>query len=106
MGRSILKEPFKQSRSGSMDDMWRSLFMAIGIMVIIVGLESMVIDSATLFAAAEANAVDLVDPTGPPAPATRVWSPGEAFPWIALAIGAVTIVYAFTLPKRFKRAEG
>ncbi len=89
-----------------MNVMWRSLFMALGIMAILVGIESMVIDSATLFAATQSSAANLVDPTGPPSPSTRVWSPGEAFPWIAMAIGAVTIVYAFTLPKRFRRADG
>lgn len=84
--------------------MWRSLFLALGVMAIIVGLESMVIDSANLYAASEAEASSFVNPTGTPSPATKVWKPKEWFPWVITAVGAVVIIYAFTLPKRFGKA--
>ncbi|MEM9588860.1 MAG: hypothetical protein AAGA03_16385 [Planctomycetota bacterium] len=83
--------------------MWRSFFLAIGIMAIIVGIESMLIDSATLYAAGQSSAAEFIDPTADPAPATKVWTPGEAFPWVTLAGGAIVVLYAFTIPQRFRR---
>ncbi|MCM2370486.1 hypothetical protein [Aporhodopirellula aestuarii] len=87
--------------------MWRSLFLAIGIMVIVVGVETMFIDSASVYAAAESTAVNFVDPSAPPAPTTTTWQPGEKFPWAMLAIGTIIVLYAITLPKRWhKHGEG
>lgn len=83
--------------------MWRSLFIAFGVMAIIVGLESMVIENANLYAAAESSAASFVDPSGPPAYTVRSWVPGEAFPWMLLFVGAVIVLYAITLPRRFHR---
>lgn len=86
--------------------MWRSLFMAIGIMAIIVGVESLLIDSANVYAAAESSAADFVDPGIAPAQRIETWTPGERFPWMMLAVGSVVVLYAVTLPKRWRRGEG
>lgn len=86
--------------------MWRSLFMALGIMAIIVGVESLLIDSASVYAAAESTAVDFIDPGTAPAQTIETWTPGERFPWMMLAIGTVVVLYAITLPKRWHRHEG
>lgn len=83
--------------------MVRSLFLAIGIMLIVVGVESMFIDSATMHAAAESKSVDFSGMGGPPAASTKAWQPGEKFPFAMLAIGAIVVVYSNTLPKRFAR---
>jgi len=83
--------------------MWRSLFMALGIMAIILGVETLLIDQATVYAAAESSAVDFMDPGATPAQTTKIWEPGERFPWAMLAIGAVVVLYAITLPKRWHR---
>lgn len=84
--------------------MWRSLFLAIGIMAVIVGVESMLIDNASLYAAADSNASDFVNPGSAPAQTIKTWTPGERFPWALLAVGAVIILYAITLPKRWNHA--
>ncbi|TWU04026.1 hypothetical protein [Neorhodopirellula pilleata] len=81
--------------------MWRSLFMALGIMAIIIGVETLLIDSASMYAAAESTAADFIDPGATPALRTEVWEPGEKFPWAMLAIGTVIVLYAITLPKRW-----
>lgn len=86
--------------------MWRSLFLAVGIMVIVLGIETMFIESASVYAAAESTATDFVDPGTTPAQTTKVWQPGEKFPWAMIAIGAIIILYAITLPKRWRRGEG
>lgn len=83
--------------------MWRSFFLACGIMAIIVGVESMLIENANMYAAAESAASDFIDPSGPPAYTVKPWTPGEAFPWALLFIGGVVVLYAITLPKRFHR---
>jgi len=86
--------------------MWRSLFLAIGIMVIVLGVETMFIDSANVYAAAESSAVDFIDPGTTPAQRTKAWEPGEKFPWAMLAVGTIIVLYAITLPKRWHRGEG
>lgn len=87
--------------------MWRSLFMALGIMAIIVGVETLLIDSADMYAAAESTAADFIDPGAVPAMRTEVWQPGEKFPWAMLAIGTIVVLYAITLPKRWhKHGDG
>jgi hypothetical protein len=84
--------------------MWRSIFVAAGIMFIIVGVECLVIDSADFYSAAETNARSFANPLGQPSVGTREWRPKEWFPWAFLSLGAITVLYAFTLPKRFGRA--
>ncbi|QDV65042.1 MULTISPECIES: hypothetical protein [Crateriforma] len=84
--------------------MWRSFFLALGIMAIIVGLESMVIESANFYGAAETTAADFANPTAAPSYSIKSWTPGEAFPWVLLFVGAIVVIYAFTLPQRFNRA--
>ena len=86
--------------------MWRSLFLAIGFMTMIVGIESMLIESATVYAAGEASAVDFADPNGAPSKATKVVKPGEFVPWALISGGAIIVIYAFTLPKRFPIGAG
>ena len=47
--------------------MWRTLFIALGVMAMIFGLECMIIDSATIYAGRESTMLDFFDPTGTPA---------------------------------------
>ncbi len=84
--------------------MWRSLFLAIGTMLIIVGIEAMLIESATVYAAAESSASEFMDPTGSPAYRTREIVPGEWTPWVILGFGAVIVLYAYTLPQRWRKS--
>ncbi len=86
--------------------MWRSFFIAVAIMMIILGIECLMIDSASLYAANKSTASNFIDPAAPPAPTTKVWEPSEALPWGLLSGGAVIILYAVTLPKRWGAAGG
>lgn len=83
--------------------MWRSIFLALGIMGIILGVECMVIDSANLYAADETQASTFINPRMTPSPSASLWQPKERTPWLFLAGGTLTILYAFSLPKRFER---
>ena len=82
--------------------MWRSIFIAAGIMAVIAGVECMVIDSATFYSTAGTEAGSLLTPLSSPAANLQEWQPKEWFPWAFLSVGVITILYAFTLPKRFK----
>ncbi len=88
---------------------WRSLFFAIGTMLVIVGIECLLIDSATLSGGQpESTSVSnswfgqqtlAVDPQ-------RVVQPPEWIRWSLLASGAVVLLYAFTLPRRWGAGGG
>jgi len=82
---------------------WRAFFLAIGAMLIIVGVETLLIDSATIYSAAESSASDFIDPSGTPGRSTKVVKPDEWIPWAAMSIGAVVVLYAFTLPQRWSK---
>ncbi|PQO29481.1 MULTISPECIES: hypothetical protein [Pirellulaceae] len=64
--------------------MWRSLFLAVGITLIIVGAECLVVDSAMMAS------------DGGPKPFT----PPDWAPWSMMSSGAIVILYSFTIPKR------
>jgi hypothetical protein len=70
--------------------MWRSLFLAVGLFMLLVGTESLLIDSATL-----AN-------HGEPVVGSRDVVPPEWVPWSLMSGGAVTILYSITIPQKLK----
>ena len=80
--------------------MWRSLFQAIGIFLIIFGVECLAVEKAVLrlhdpptspFAGADA--------VGP----AKVFTPTEWLPFSMMATGAITVIYSFTLPRWVKK---
>jgi len=83
--------------------MWRAFFCAIGIMLIILGIECLLIDSAVL----AAGVID--DPTSSPQNTmfggqlantqSRVFRPAEWIPWSLLASGAVVLIYSISLKR-------
>jgi hypothetical protein len=81
--------------------MWRSLFVSIGIMAVIFGIECLFIESATLYggSASDLRASSFLS-SGAVA-STREWRPQEWFPWAVISAGVVTVIYAFTLPQRW-----
>lgn len=85
--------------------MRRSIFIALGIMAIILGFEFLVIDSATLYKAGETQPASFINPTGSPSGNMSVWRPKEWMPWAFLSMGAITVLYAFTLPRRWRTAS-
>jgi hypothetical protein len=77
--------------------MWRSIFLALGITLCIVGAECLVIEEAVI---AKSNPLPAAIPGRDHLPSrikTREW-----MPWVFLSAGAVTILYTITLPKRFQ----
>ena len=84
--------------------MWRAFFIALGVMAIIVGFESLVIESADFYSNRGGNPRELLDPSSIPGQSTTTWTPQEWFPWLVLSVGSLIVIYSFTLPKRFQTA--
>jgi len=76
--------------------MWRSLFLAIGITLCIVGGECLLIDKVVMAKKPDINATDSTTE------ATTDVVPPEWAPWSLLSAGAVVMIYSFTIPKRVK----
>lgn len=84
--------------------MRRSIFIALGIMAIILGVEFLLIDSASFYSASQTSAQSFMNPAGSPSSGVSAWRPKEWMPWACLAGGAITVLYAFTLPRRWRGA--
>ena len=91
--------------------MFRAFFFAVGIMLLIVGIECMFIDSATLGQAKveqvkvgggwmqESQTVEV-------AKGGRKVDPPEWMPWSLIFSGAVVLLYSFSLPSRWGNSGG
>ena len=83
--------------------MFRSLSLAIGITLCILGLEFMVVDkvvmaddnrSATATNSTFGGSLSSVTRSG------REYEPPEWMPWSLMSAGAIIIIYSFTIPRR------
>ena len=82
--------------------MWRAFFSAIGIVLLILGVECLLIDSAVLAAGVIDEPMPLqssgifgaVPMQSAP---NRIFKPAEWIPWSLLASGAVVLLYAISL---------
>jgi hypothetical protein len=86
--------------------MWRAFFCAVGIVLIIIGIECLLIDSAVLVAGVmDDPSTQRQQLTGglfsAPIQATndRVFRPSEWFPWSMLASGAIVLLYSISLKR-------
>ncbi len=75
--------------------MWRSLFIAVGISAVLLGVECLLIDKAVL-ARREAPAPGMQESVG----RNREIVPPDWAPWSLMSTGAVTVLYSFSLPRR------
>ena len=86
--------------------MWRAFFCAVGIVLMIMGIECHLIDSAVLVAGVmDDPTVQVQQQSGGifsaavPKTIDRVFRPSEWFPWSLLASGAITLLYSISLRK-------
>ncbi len=84
--------------------MWKAVFLALGIVLCILGGECMVIEKVVLAKQTAqgqepAPATFLLAPAPVPPPPNEI-KPAEWAPWSFLGSGAVIILYAITLPRR------
>ena len=80
--------------------MWRALFTAIAICLLILGAEFLIVDNAVLaLPQRKAAPTSPFEPPPPQGPKTRQISPPEWAPWTLLSAGAVVLLYTITLSR-------
>lgn len=83
--------------------MWRAFFCAIGAMLVVIGVECLLIDSATWAASAMDEPPPVVSSgffsNSQPVAVSRDFRPADWMPWSALLTGAVILIYAQTLKR-------
>jgi hypothetical protein len=77
--------------------MLRAFFLAMGICCLIMGLECLVVEKAEL-AGGEVNSASSFARAA--VPSYREVEPPEWAPWSLMSVGAVVILYTFTIPKK------
>jgi len=86
--------------------MFRSLSLAIGISLCILGAECLLVDKFVMAAdepatVEEPQAVSPFSENSQPVAARQTeYTPPEWMPWSFLSAGAIVIIYSFTLPQR------
>jgi hypothetical protein len=83
---------------------WRAFFFAVGTMLVIVGVECLMIDSATIVTDRPQSyqvSSNWFQPAQSIQVGTRIIQPPDWIPWSLIASGTVVILYALTLPRRW-----
>lgn len=75
--------------------MWRAFFLAMGISICILGLECLWVDQIVVGHAPNNLMRAFSGVRG------KVIAPPDGAPWILLGAGVVTLIYSFTIPKRW-----
>ena len=78
--------------------MVRSLFLAIGIFICVIGAECLLIETAVFTQRGEAAASGAFSESS--MPQRKEISPPDWAPWGCLAAGAVVMIYSITIPRR------
>jgi hypothetical protein len=81
--------------------MWRSFFLASGVYCCLLGAQSLAVDKAVL-SNKEPPGQRVMNVNFPGSSLTRnkEFTPPAWAPWSLMSLGAVTLLYSFTLPKR------
>lgn len=80
--------------------MWRSLFLAMGIVLCILGAECLVLEKAVLARNDEQPDQTKSYLVSAPEPSREEFEPPEWLPWGLISFGAVVILYSYSLPRR------
>ena len=80
--------------------MWRSLFLAAGIVLCILGAECLILDKAVLAQKTDHPEQTASFFTSPSTPAPKEIKPPDWAPWSLLSGGAVVILYSYSIPRR------
>jgi hypothetical protein len=80
--------------------MWRALFLAMGVFLMILGVQCLGVAQFTLKIRDEAPASANIFETTPTLGAQKTLTPPPWAPWSLMSTGAVVCLYSFTIPKR------
>ena len=84
--------------------MWRSFFLAVGIFLCILGVESLAIDKAVLHGKQASTSTMGQFSASLQGESAREISPPEWAPWTLISSGVVVLLYSFTIPRRVRQA--
>ena len=81
------------------------MFIALGIMAIVLGAEFLMIDSATFHGAGGVaeNPEALIDPLLAQDEQPKIFRPKDWMPWALLSGGVITVIYSYLIPVRYQR---
>ena len=79
--------------------MWRACFLAMGLFCAILGAEALVVDKVVMAADGQTSASEV---PGEFVADRKEYKPHEAAPWMLMSVGAVVVLYSFTIPKRVR----
>ena len=82
--------------------MWKAFFLAVGITLMIVGVECLGVESCTLRLHDAPPAPMSPWDTSPSVGPQKKITPKEWAPWSLISTGAVVCLYSFTIPRRVK----
>ena len=82
--------------------MWRALFLAIGICLMIVGMECLGVEQVKLKMHDDPPPPTSPWDTAPKVGPQKVITPLSWWPWSLMSTGAVVCLYSFTIPRRVK----
>jgi hypothetical protein len=82
--------------------MWRAFFLAVGTYCVLLGAQCLVIERAILNAREDDRGGVSFFSAGD-GQRNKELAPPEWAPWTFMSIGAVTILYSFTIPARKKQ---
>ncbi len=82
--------------------MWRSFFLAIGIFLMILGVECLGVETVNLKMREPPQSSALPWDNGPKLGPNKKITPPPWAPWSLLSTGAVVCIYSFTIPRRVK----
>lgn len=80
--------------------MWRAFFLAVGVYLCILGGECMVVEKAVFANSAAVAVANSQSPSDGAVASSKEFSPPEWMPWSLVSVGAVVILYSFTIPRR------
>ncbi|MCG8583343.1 MAG: hypothetical protein MI757_01355 [Pirellulales bacterium] len=80
--------------------MWRACFLAMGTFCFILGAQALVVEKVVM--ASEGTQASAAEVPGEVPPAPREYKPHEAAPWMLMSVGAVVMLYSFTIPRRVR----
>lgn len=76
--------------------MWRSFFLAVGVMLCILGVECLGVQEVVV------KVRNSPKPEAAVSSPTRKIVPPEYAPWSLMGLGAVVMIYAYDLPRRMQ----
>ena len=82
--------------------MWRSFFLAIGITLIILGVECLGVETVNLRMREPPPPRTLPFGSQPKVGPNKTLTPPPWAPWTLISTGAVVCIYSFTIPRRVK----